>query len=151
MGRDRNLNYEPAFGQLAAARCILSLLFQVRTGHYQDQVAPVAYFQPDTRPHNHVCHCPISCQAPGPRAINNVRSLYFCTGQDSFRPSKRNLGMLEPCRYKCAVPMGWGKKHIGNRSVGRPVSLGWANRTLGESWSVALVVVGKLRGQNIHD
>ena len=133
----------------AAGSCILGILFQAEEPTII-KIKIRSFPAPDTRPHNHVCHCPISCQAPGPRAINNVRSLYFCTGQDSFRPSKRNLGMLEPCRYKCAVPMGWGKKHIGNRSVGRPVSLGWANRTLGESWSVALVV-GNLRGQNIHD
>ena len=46
---------------------------------------------------------------------------------------------------------GGKKEGLGTGQwVGRPVSLGcWANRTLGESWSVALVV--KLRGQNIHD
>ena len=45
---------------------------------------------------------------------------------------------------------GGKKEGLGTGQwVGRPVSLDWANRTLGESWSVALVV--KLRGQNIHD
>ena len=67
VGRDRNLNYEAAFGQLAAAGCILSLLFQVRTGHYQDQVAPVAYFQ--SRTLGLIIKCAIAPSLVRPRAV----------------------------------------------------------------------------------
>ena len=93
----------------------------------------MAYFWQSKPPHNHVWHCPISCHAPG-RAINNVRSLYFFGSCIPFAHLNA-ISTCSPCRESSVLGAnGRGKKHIENRSVS-----GWANRTLGESWSVALV------------
>ena len=62
-------------------------------------------------------------------------------------PFGHHLNAISACQPRCQWKRG-KEGGIGNRSAAEPVS-GWANRTLGESWSVALV--GKLRGQNFHD
>ena len=58
----------------------------------------------------------------------------FAPGLIPFGHHLNAISACQPC--KCAVPMEGGKKQ--GLGTGQPVS-GWANRTLGESWSVALV------------
>ena len=124
---DRNLKYvRAAFGR--------SWLLQLhsrdtfpgsRAHHYQDQDPPVAHFQ--LRTLGLIIGCAIEPSLVRPRP-NDKQCEKFIFLHRAFHPG--HLNAISTCQPGAAAN-GRGKKHIGNRSSR------WANRTLGESWSVA--------------
>ena len=124
---DRNLKYErAAFGQswllqLAAAfsgyfsRLKSPRLSRSRAAHFQVRTLGL------------IIRCAIEPSLVRPRA-NDKQCEKFIFLHRAFHPG--HLNAIWTCQPGAAAN-GRGKKHIGNRSSR------WANRTLGESWSVA--------------